>query len=226
MTYEQCPKILYSAVTAIEDQHFEQHWASIFHACSAPRFETSSSAASPAEASTISMQLAGNLFWTRSDRSFRRKMQEISACAADRAGATRSRKFSPCTPIRFILAHGKLRLCRRRAILFWAKTRYRPETSGSRASRGAWVNAPEISPLSNPEAALSRRNLVIHRMEEEGKITPAEEANARKSPLGLHIQYPRNDLRLISSKEIRKYLESTYGTEARPRARAARLHPR
>src|SRR4030088_376327 len=26
MTYEQCPKILYNAVTAIEDQHFEEHW--------------------------------------------------------------------------------------------------------------------------------------------------------------------------------------------------------
>src|SRR5947207_11899944 len=26
MTYEQCPKILYNAVSAIEDQHFEDHW--------------------------------------------------------------------------------------------------------------------------------------------------------------------------------------------------------
>src|SRR5260370_3179551 len=26
MTYEQCPRVLYSAVTAIEDQHFEEHW--------------------------------------------------------------------------------------------------------------------------------------------------------------------------------------------------------
>src|SRR5260370_38848678 len=26
MTYEQCPKVLYNAVTAIEDQHFEEHW--------------------------------------------------------------------------------------------------------------------------------------------------------------------------------------------------------
>src|SRR3981081_1062593 len=26
MTYEQCPKGLYNAVTAIEDQHFEEHW--------------------------------------------------------------------------------------------------------------------------------------------------------------------------------------------------------
>src|SRR5260370_7367098 len=26
MTYEQCPKVLYSSVTAIEDQHFQEHW--------------------------------------------------------------------------------------------------------------------------------------------------------------------------------------------------------
>src|SRR2546427_9633600 len=26
MTYEQCPRVLYNAVLAIEDQHFEEHW--------------------------------------------------------------------------------------------------------------------------------------------------------------------------------------------------------
>ena len=56
------------------------------------------------------------------------------------------------------------------------------------------VNGPKFSPINNPSGALTRRNLVIHAMMEEGKITPAEEATARKTPLGLHIQYPRNDL--------------------------------
>jgi penicillin-binding protein 1A len=51
-------------------------------------------------------------------------------------------------------------------------------------------------------------------MQEEGKITAAEEAAARKTPLGLHIQYPRNDLAPYFFEDIRKYLESTYGTEA------------
>src|SRR5437899_12745348 len=51
-------------------------------------------------------------------------------------------------------------------------------------------------------------------MEEEGKITPTEESNARKSPLSLHIQYPRNDLAPYFFEDIRKYLEATYGTEA------------
>jgi penicillin-binding protein 1A len=51
-------------------------------------------------------------------------------------------------------------------------------------------------------------------MEDEGKVTASEETAARKTPLGLHIQYPRNDLAPYFFEEIRKYLETTYGTEA------------
>src|ERR1700745_2466242 len=76
------------------------------------------------------------------------------------------------------------------------------------------VNGPKYSPLLNPESALSRRNLVLRRMLEEGKITPTEEAAAIKTPLGLHVQYPRNDLAPYFFEEIRKDLESTYATEA------------
>src|SRR5260370_9485681 len=28
ITYEHCPKVLYNAVTAIEDHHFDEHWGS------------------------------------------------------------------------------------------------------------------------------------------------------------------------------------------------------
>jgi len=54
----------------------------------------------------------------------------------------------------------------------------------------------------------------LHRMEEEGKISPTEEEAAKKTPLDLHVQYPRNDLAPYFFEEVRKYLESTYGTEA------------
>src|ERR1700682_6092096 len=76
------------------------------------------------------------------------------------------------------------------------------------------VNGPKFSPLNNPALALARRNLVLHRMEKEGKIPPAEEPASRKTPLGVHIQYPRNDLAPYFFEDIRKYLEATYGTEA------------
>jgi penicillin-binding protein 1A len=76
------------------------------------------------------------------------------------------------------------------------------------------IRGPIYSPLADPTRALARRNLVLERMEEEGKITVAEETAAKKTPLGLHVQYPRNDLAPYFFEEIRKYPESTYGTEA------------
>jgi len=57
MTYEQCPRVLYNAVTAIEDQHFEEHWgidfpaAPALSACSwrVISFSTAATAASAAK---------------------------------------------------------------------------------------------------------------------------------------------------------------------------------
>src|SRR5260370_18114830 len=76
MTYEQCPKVLYNAVTAIEDQHFEEHWGIDFPRMFTAAMRNLIKRKITGGASTITMQLAGNLFLDRSDRSFRRKMQE------------------------------------------------------------------------------------------------------------------------------------------------------
>ena len=50
------------------------------------------------------------------------------------------------------------------------------------------ISAPETySPVNDEEAALNRRNVVITRMREAGKITPEQEAEALAAPLGLEI---------------------------------------
>ncbi len=211
MTYEQCPRILYNAVTAIEDQHFEQHWGIDFPRMFSAAIRNVVKRRITGGASTISMQLAGNLFLDRSDRSFRRKMQEILLALQIERRYTKPQIFTMYAN-QVYLAHGNYGFAAAAQFYFG-----KPVTDlklQEAALLAGMVNGPKFSPLSNPEAALSRRNLVIHRMEEEGKITPAEETNARKSPLGLHIQYPRNDLAPYFFEEIRKYLESTYGTEA------------
>jgi penicillin-binding protein 1A len=211
MTYEQCPRILYNAVTAIEDQHFEQHWGIDFPRMFSAAIRNVVKRRITGGASTISMQLAGNLFLDRSDRSFRRKMQEILLALQIERRYTKPQIFTMYAN-QVYLAHGNYGFAAAAQFYFG-----KPVTDlklQEAALLAGMVNGPKFSPLSNPEAALSRRNLVIHRMEEEGKITPTEEANARKSPLGLHIQYPRNDLAPYFFEEIRKYLESTYGTEA------------
>jgi penicillin-binding protein 1A len=211
MTYEQCPKILYNSVTAIEDQHFEEHWGIDFPRIFTAAFRNVIKRRITGGASTITMQLAGNLFLDRSDRSVRRKMQEILLALQIERRYTKPQIFTMYAN-QVYLAHGNYGFAA--ASQFYFRKPVTDLKLQEAALLAGMVNGPKFSPLSNPEAALNRRNLVLRRMEEEGKITPAEELATRKSPLGLHIQYPRNDLAPYFFEDIRKYLEATYGTEA------------
>ncbi len=211
MTYEQCPKVLYSAVTGIEDQHFEDHWGIDFPRIFSAAFRNIAKGRITAGASTITMQLAGNLFLDRSDRSFRRKMQEMLLALQIERRYTKPQIFTMYAN-QVYLAHGNYGFAAASQFYFG-----KPVTDlklPEAALLAGMVNGPRFSPLTNPDLALGRRNLVIRRMAEEGKITVAEETTAQKTSLGVHIQYPRNDLAPYFFEEIRKYLESTYGSEA------------
>src|SRR2546423_6521114 len=76
MTYEQCPKVLYSAVTAIEDQHFEEHWGIDFPRMASAAFRNLVKRRITGGARPITMQLAGNLFLAPRDRTSRPQTAE------------------------------------------------------------------------------------------------------------------------------------------------------
>ena len=211
MTYEQCPKILYNAVTSIEDQHFEEHWGIDFPRIAGAAWRNVLHHRITAGASTISMQLAGNLFLDRSDRSFRRKMQEMLLALQIERRYTKPQIFAMYAN-QVYLAHGNYGFAA--ASEFYFGKSVGDLKLQEAALLAGMVNGPKFSPLTNPTGALARRNLVLYRMLEEGKISVAEEEAAKKTPLGLHVQYPRNDLAPYFFEEVRKYLESTYGTEA------------
>jgi penicillin-binding protein 1A len=211
MTYEQCPKILYNAVSSIEDQHFEDHWGIDFPRIAGAAYRNLIKGRRAEGASTITMQLAGNLFLDRSDRSFRRKMQEMLLSLQIERRYTKPQIFTMYSN-QVYLAHGNYGFAAASQFYFG-----KPVTDlklQEAALLAGMVRGPIYSPLNDPQRALGRRNLVLRRMQEEGRITPSEEAAAKKTPLGLHIQYPRNDLAPYFFEELRKYLESTYGTEA------------
>jgi penicillin-binding protein 1A len=211
MTWEQTPKILYNAVCAIEDQHFEDHWGVDFPRVAGAAYRNILKRRKAEGASTITMQLAGNLFLDRSDRSFRRKAQEMLLGLQIERRYTKPQIFTMYAN-QVYLAHGNYGFAA--ASEFYFGKSVTDLNLQEAALLAGMVNGPKFSPLNNPTGALTRRNLVLHQMMEEGKISPVDEANARKSPLGLHIQYPRNDLAPYFFEEVRKYLESTYGTEA------------
>jgi penicillin-binding protein 1A len=211
MTYEQCPKILFSAVTSIEDQHFEDHWGIDFPRIAGAAYRNLLKGRKAEGASTITMQLAGNLFLDRSDRSFRRKMQEMLLSLQIERRYTKPQIFTMYAN-QVYLAHGNYGFAA--AAQFYFGKPVSDLKLQEAALLAGMIRGPIYSPLNDPQRALARRNVVLHRMQEEGKITPTEEAAAKKTPLGLHVQYPRNDLAPYFFEEIRKYLESTYGTEA------------
>ncbi len=211
MTYEQCPKVLYNAVTAIEDQHFEEHWGIDFPRIAGAAWRKLLKGGRAQGASTITMQLAGNLFLDRSEISLRRKMQEILLALQIERRYTKPQIFTMYAN-QVYLAHGNYGFAA--AAQFYFGKSVSDLKLQEAALLAGMIRGPIYSPLSDPARALARRNLVLHRMEEEGKITPADEEAAKKTPLGLHLQYPRNDLAPYFFEEIRKYLEATYGTEA------------
>jgi penicillin-binding protein 1A len=211
MTYEQCPKVLFNAVTSIEDQHFEEHWGIDFPRIAGAMVRNVIHRRITAGASTISMQLAGNLFLDRSDRTFRRKVQEMLLALQVERRYTKPQIFTMYAN-QVYLAHGNYGFAA--AAQFYFGKSVTDLNLPEAALLAGMVNGPKFSPIANPEGALNRRNLVLRRMEEEGKISAAEANNAKKMPLGLHIQYPRNDLAPYFFEDIRKYLEATYGTEA------------
>jgi penicillin-binding protein 1A len=214
VTNEQIPKLLYNAVTAIEDQHFQDHWGIDFPRIAGAVYRNVAKMMKGRRAegaSTISMQLAGNLFLDRSDRSFRRKIEEMLLALQIERRYTKPQIFTMYAN-QIYLAHGNYGFAAAAQFYFG-----KPITDlklQEAALLAAIIRGPNYSPLTDPARALARRNLVLYRMEEEGRITPAEYEPARKTPLGLHIQYPRNDLAPYFFEEIRKHLESTYGTQA------------
>src|ERR1700747_2887877 len=211
MTYEQCPKILYNAVSSIEDQHFEDHWGIDFPRIAGAAYRNLLKGRKAEGASTITMQLAENLFLDRSDRSFRRKMQEMLLALQIERRYTKPQIFTMYGN-QVYLAHGNYGFAA--ASEFYFGKPIGDLRLQEAALLAGMVNGPKFSPLTKPTGALARRNLVLYRMREEGKITTSELENAKKTPLGLHVQYPRNDLAPYFFEEVRKYLESTYGTEA------------
>src|SRR3989449_974453 len=211
MTYEQCPKIQYKAVLAIEDQHFEDHWGIDFPRIAGAAYRNILKGRRAEGASTISMQLAGNLFLDRSDRSFRRKVEEMLLALQIERRYTKPQIFTMYAN-QVYLAHGNYGFAAA-AQFYFGKPVSELKLSEAALLAGM-VRGPIYSPITDPARALARRNLVLRRMAEEGKITPAEEGPAMNAALGLHLQYPRNDLAPYFFEEIRKYLEFTYGTEA------------
>src|SRR5260221_2989489 len=159
MTYEQCPKILFSAVTSIEDQHYDDHWGIDFPRIAGAAYRNLLKGRKAEGASTITMQLAGNLFLDRSDRSFRRKMQEMLLALQIERRYTKQQIFTMYSN-QVYLAHGNYGFAAAAQFYFGKPvTDLKLQEAALLADK---VCSILYSQLNEPHRDLASRYLVLH----------------------------------------------------------------
>jgi len=208
--YEDFPKVLRDALISTEDKDFEKHWGVDPWRVAGAAYRDLTSDSRAQGASTLTMQLARNLFLSP-DRNFRRKIQEVMLSIQIERRFTKPQIFTLYAN-QIYLGHGVYGF--EAGSNYYFSKRAKDLTLEEAAVLAGLPKAPNsYSPINNPERSLRRRNLVINAMLEDGKITAEEAERAKNSPLVVHVKSDNNNIAPYFVEEIRQYLERKYGTD-------------
>ena len=209
-TYDDYPPVLRDALVSIEDKDFYTHSGVNFWRIIGAAYRDVASGGKVQGASTLTMQLARNLFLSP-DRSFSRKMQEVLLAIQIERRFTKPQIFTLYAN-QIFLGHGAYGY--EAASEYYFSKPARQLKLEEAALLAGLPKAPQsYSPINHPDRAIKRRNLVLNAMLEDGKITSAQAAEARSKPIVLNVQKDPNSLAPHYVEEIRRYLEAKYGTD-------------
>ena len=161
-------------------------------------------------ASTLTMQLARNLFLSP-DRSFHRKIQEALLAIQIERHFTKPQIFTLYAN-QIYLGHGVYGF-EAASEFYFSKPGKQLSLEEATLLAGLPKSPSYYSPITHPDRALKRRNLVINSMLEDGKITAQQAEASRNQPLELNLAHDPNSLAPYFVEEIRRYLEGKYGTD-------------
>jgi len=209
-TYNDFPYVLVEVLVSTEDKDFFRHGGVNIWRIVGAAYRDVESGGKVQGASTLTMQLARNLFLSP-DRSFHRKIQEMLLAIQMERRFTKEQILTLYAN-QIYLGHG--------VYGFEAASEFyfsKPAKQLTLPEAALIVGLPKspvaYSPIHHPDRALKRRNLVINAMLEDGKITAQEAAQARNAPLSLNLAHDPNSLAPNFVEEVRRYLEGKYGTD-------------
>ena len=208
--YSSFSPLLREAVISIEDKNFESHWGvNIFRVAGSVYHDLASKGRTQG-ASTLTMQLARNLFLS-SERTFGRKLQEVFLSIQIERKFTKQQIFSLYAN-QIYLGHGVYGFEAGSEYFF---SKHVSELTLPEAAMLAGLPKGPVgySPLLYPDRCLRRRNLVLTNMESDGLITRAEADEAKALPLGLHLPAPTNGVAPWFIEEVRRELERKFGSD-------------
>src|ERR1700727_1382975 len=210
LPYSEFPPVLRQAIISIEDKSFERNWGvNLFRAVGAAYRDLHSSGKAQG-ASTLTMQLARNLFLS-SEKTYGRKLQEVFLSMQIERRFTKQQIFELYAN-QIYLGHGTYGF--EAGSEFFFNKHVRELTLPEAALLAALPKGPgAYSPIKYPDRSLKRRNLVLSEMLQDGKITLKQANAAKDARLGLHLEAPANSVAPYFVEEVRRQLEKEYGVE-------------
>ncbi len=210
VNYDDFAPILRQAVISIEDKNFDSHWGiNVFRIAGALWHDLRSHGRAQG-ASTLTMQLARNLFLS-ADRTATRKAQEAYLAIQIERAFTKEQIFT-LYGNQIYLGSGMYGF-EAASEFYFSKHAKDLNLTEAALLAGLPKGPVAYSPLINPEKALRRRNLVLSEMESDGVITHQQAEQARRSPLGLHVNQPEMSVAPWFQEEVRRELERKFGAE-------------
>ncbi|MGA2649704.1 MAG: PBP1A family penicillin-binding protein [Terracidiphilus sp.] len=210
VAYNDFAPILRQAVISIEDKSFESHWGiNVFRVAGSAWHDIRSHGRAQG-ASTLTMQLARNLFLS-SERTAGRKVQEAYLAIQIERTFTKEQIFT-LYGNQIYLGSGMYGF-EAASQYFFSKHAKDLNLTEAALLAGLPKAPAAYSPLLSPEKALRRRNLVLSEMESDGVITHQQAEQARLAPLGLKINQPEMSVAPWFQEEVRRELEKRFGSE-------------
>ena len=210
MQYGDFPLVLREAVLSTEDKNFESHWGVNLVRVVGAAYHDLTAHGRAQGASTLTMQLARNLFLS-ADKTFGRKLQEVFLSIQIERAFTKEQIFTLYAN-QIYLGHGVYGF--EAGANFYFSKQAKDLTLPEAALLAGLPKGPVgYSPILNPEKSFRRRNTVINSMLEDGVITTAQANAAKSAPLGLRLAPPPNSIAPWFVEEVRRDLERQFGTD-------------
>ena len=205
----EVPEVLEKAILAVEDANFYQHGGVDLKGILRALVKNIRSGNIEEGASTITMQLARDLFSLTRQQKFKRKVEEaFLAVELEKRFSKQQLLTMYCNLVNLSQGNYGMEAASRN---YFGKS-VGDLTLAEAATLAGIPQRPSYhNPYDRPEAVLDRRNVVLGRMRAENFITQEEYEEALEEPLLVLPRRRKNEIGPYFTEEVRRYLIDTYG---------------
>jgi len=211
LRYGDIPKDFERALIAVEDKNFYRHSGVDLAGIARAAWHDLKTMSLEQGASTITQQLARNLF-LEPDKSWRRKLQEL-LLALEIERQYSKQEILEMYANQVYMGHGRYGL-EAASRFYFGKTARELDLPEAALLAGLIQRPEALSPFRDPERARRRRNHVLDRMVEEGFLDRAAAERAKRAPIRLAPAREDPNLAPYFVEEVRRWLKDKFGDEA------------